>query len=308
MDQLEALEIISRGEDSQHQFKLDVNNETKIASEMAAFANSKGGYIFIGVDNLGNIVGLTDNDIRRINQLISNASTNSIKNPIIRHEGDGGTEVAHLYLMRQDDPSLVRTLRARARASPARRSPTARSSSRTTRPRTRATIPRSTSSSASPVRACIAVPLEGEDGDAMGAIALYNKRSSRVQRPARPRSRRRFSRGRPRAPPPHRGERVDRDPPPDVARVARARGAPHDDRAPALRRHPRPEDAAHRHQRLRAAHAARRQARRCARSTPSSRSSSSITSARCSATSSSSRAARRTSSSARSTSRSSSAT
>lgn len=27
-----------------------------------------------------------------------------------------------------------------------------------------------------PVRACIAVPLEGEDGDAMGAIALFNKR------------------------------------------------------------------------------------------------------------------------------------
>ena len=32
-----------------------------------------------------------------------------------------------------------------------------------------------------PVRACIAVPLEGEDGEAMGAIALYNKRGRTTQ-------------------------------------------------------------------------------------------------------------------------------
>ena len=74
-------------------------------------------------------------------------------------------------------------------------------------------------------------------------------------------TRRGVHRGRSRAPPAHRGERVDRDPAPAVARGARARGAPDDDRAPALRRHPRPEDAAHRHQRLRAADASRERSR-----------------------------------------------
>lgn len=82
MDPLELLDIISKGEDSQHQFKVDVTNASSIAAEMAAFANTKGGMIIIGVDNQHNIVGLSDDDIRRINQLISNAATNNIKNPI----------------------------------------------------------------------------------------------------------------------------------------------------------------------------------------------------------------------------------
>lgn len=37
-----------------------------------------------------------------------------------------------------------------------------------------------------PCRACIAVPLEGEDGEAIGAIALYNKRSPAGAVPLRP--------------------------------------------------------------------------------------------------------------------------
>lgn len=82
MDELEILEMISRGEDSMHQFKADVTNSTSLASEMAAFANTNGGFILIGVDNNNNIIGLSDNDIRRINQLISNTATNNIKNPI----------------------------------------------------------------------------------------------------------------------------------------------------------------------------------------------------------------------------------
>ena len=123
--------------------------------------------------------------------------------------------------------------------------------------RSSAPTPRSTSSSASTRTTALAVPLEGEDGATMGAIALYNKRDATG-----------LHRRGPRAPRAHRRQRVDRDPPPDGARGARARRAPHDHRPPALGRHPRPEDAAHRHQRLRAADAdgrAKREARRVRR-------------------------------------------
>jgi ATP-dependent DNA helicase RecG len=82
MDSFEILDIISKGEDSLHQFKVDITNATSLASEMVAFSNTNGGLILIGVDNNNNIIGLTDDDIRRINQLISNTATNNIKNPI----------------------------------------------------------------------------------------------------------------------------------------------------------------------------------------------------------------------------------
>ncbi len=37
---------ITRGEDSQNQFKVDVHNADSLAEEMAAFANSDGGTIY----------------------------------------------------------------------------------------------------------------------------------------------------------------------------------------------------------------------------------------------------------------------
>lgn len=82
MDSLEILEIISKGEDSLHQFKVDITNATSLASEMVAFSNTTGGLILIGIDNNNNIIGLSDNDVRRINQLISNSASDHVKNPI----------------------------------------------------------------------------------------------------------------------------------------------------------------------------------------------------------------------------------
>ncbi|MEW6653285.1 MAG: RNA-binding domain-containing protein [Bacteroidota bacterium] len=82
MDSLEVLDIISKGEDSSHQFKVDIANTTSLAGDMAAFSNTNGGMILIGVDDNNNIVGLSNDDIRRINQLISNTATSNIKNPI----------------------------------------------------------------------------------------------------------------------------------------------------------------------------------------------------------------------------------
>ncbi|MFZ5908201.1 MAG: RNA-binding domain-containing protein [Nitrospirota bacterium] len=72
----------SAGEDSIRQFKADVRNAESLASEMAAFANSEGGTLFIGVADDGSIPGLTRKDVSRINQLISNAASHLVRSPL----------------------------------------------------------------------------------------------------------------------------------------------------------------------------------------------------------------------------------
>lgn len=76
------LSQISLGEDSTRQFKVDVHNGISLASEMAAFANSNGGTIFIGVADNGSIPGLAMEDISRVNQLISNAASQLVRSPL----------------------------------------------------------------------------------------------------------------------------------------------------------------------------------------------------------------------------------
>ncbi len=73
---------IALGEDSSRQFKVDVKNAESLASEMAAFANSDGGTIFIGVADDGSTPGLSGQDVARINQLISNAASQLVRSPL----------------------------------------------------------------------------------------------------------------------------------------------------------------------------------------------------------------------------------
>jgi len=82
MEPTELLEIISRDEDSKHQFKADFRNVDSLAAEMVAFSNSGGGQIFIGVTNGGQVAGLTRDDMNRLNQLVSNAASQSVRPPI----------------------------------------------------------------------------------------------------------------------------------------------------------------------------------------------------------------------------------
>lgn len=82
MDAVELIEIIERGEDTRHQFKRNINSNTSMAAELAAFANSKGGLLIIGVNDDGTIEGLSKKDIQRLNQMISNAASSQIRNPI----------------------------------------------------------------------------------------------------------------------------------------------------------------------------------------------------------------------------------
>ncbi len=79
MEAIELIELIGRGEDSRSQFKQNVTNPESVAGDLVAFSNSMGGRIVIGVDDQGTAVGLSTDDIRRINQLISNAATNLVR-------------------------------------------------------------------------------------------------------------------------------------------------------------------------------------------------------------------------------------
>ena len=82
MQTTDLLNLIALGEDSQHQFKSNVTRSDSIAQEMVAFSNSHGGYLIIGVNDDGSISGLNAEDISRINQLVSNASTEHMRPPI----------------------------------------------------------------------------------------------------------------------------------------------------------------------------------------------------------------------------------
>lgn len=75
-------EQIALGEDSRRQFKVDVRNAESLASEMAAFANAEGGVILIGVSDKGEAMGLSKEDVGRINQLISNAASQLVRSPL----------------------------------------------------------------------------------------------------------------------------------------------------------------------------------------------------------------------------------
>ncbi len=78
----DLIKRISLGEDSLCQFKEDVKNGESLASEIAAFANAEGGTILIGVTDSGIAKGLTQEDVSRINQLISNTASQLIRSPI----------------------------------------------------------------------------------------------------------------------------------------------------------------------------------------------------------------------------------
>jgi ATP-dependent DNA helicase RecG len=79
METAELIEVLSRGEDSRHQFEENFTNADALAAEIVAFSNSAGGQIFIGVQNDGTVIGLSHADIDRLNQLIANTSSQNVR-------------------------------------------------------------------------------------------------------------------------------------------------------------------------------------------------------------------------------------
>ncbi|PGH37588.1 MAG: ATP-dependent DNA helicase RecG [Candidatus Nephrothrix sp. EaCA] len=83
MNSVELKGLLEHGETTKVQFKSNVNNEQSIAQEMIAFANTKGGVILIGVDDKSwKVSGLSDDDLRRLTNLLVNASSQHVQEPI----------------------------------------------------------------------------------------------------------------------------------------------------------------------------------------------------------------------------------
>ena len=80
MTSMELLRIVSAGENSNVQFKREFDNKEKIAAEIIAFLNAKGGMIIFGVeDRTGDIVGLEYADVQDIGNKISNIANDLLK-------------------------------------------------------------------------------------------------------------------------------------------------------------------------------------------------------------------------------------
>jgi ATP-dependent DNA helicase RecG len=80
MDQKQLLERIAGGEDSFTEFKQEVGHADAFASELIAFANAQGGQIFVGVDDRGRIVGVSEP--QRVEERIVNIGRNNCIPPI----------------------------------------------------------------------------------------------------------------------------------------------------------------------------------------------------------------------------------
>lgn len=60
---LEELQILTRrGEDIHQEFKIKLPEPQKLMREAIALANTEGGWLFIGVDDDGSVVGVKDGD------------------------------------------------------------------------------------------------------------------------------------------------------------------------------------------------------------------------------------------------------
>ena len=58
----DLLAEVALGEDSRRQFKRDATNADGLAAEMAAFATSEGGVIYLGVADDGSVPGAEGRD------------------------------------------------------------------------------------------------------------------------------------------------------------------------------------------------------------------------------------------------------
>jgi len=82
MEASELLEIISQGETSKVEFKVDIVSPDKLNAEMVAFANSLGGILIIGVGDNADVKGLSKDQLKKYQNLAMNLAANNTKPPI----------------------------------------------------------------------------------------------------------------------------------------------------------------------------------------------------------------------------------
>ena len=74
--------LIRKGEDSKTQFKKQIDSVDALAAEMCAFSNSEGGIILVGLEDDGEITGMSNKQVSQLNQMISNAASQKIDPPV----------------------------------------------------------------------------------------------------------------------------------------------------------------------------------------------------------------------------------
>ncbi|MBO4984534.1 MAG: putative DNA binding domain-containing protein [Bacteroides sp.] len=73
-------ELCALGESSKVQFKQTFDNQRKVAAEMIAFANYRGGVILFGIkDKTGEILGLSYEEVQRIGREVGNTANEQIR-------------------------------------------------------------------------------------------------------------------------------------------------------------------------------------------------------------------------------------
>jgi predicted HTH transcriptional regulator len=80
MNPIELLDIIGAGETSSVQFKREFDNQDKVASELIAFSNSKGGMLVFGIeDKTGGIIGLDYQELQKANSSLATIANDFVK-------------------------------------------------------------------------------------------------------------------------------------------------------------------------------------------------------------------------------------
>ena len=80
MKRKDFLDVIEEGEGPQVEFKRRFSTPEKIAREMIAFANTRGGYIIFGVDDDKEIVGVESEKSEA--ELVKDAAVNYCEPPV----------------------------------------------------------------------------------------------------------------------------------------------------------------------------------------------------------------------------------
>ena len=100
-------QIIKNGEDSFNEFKEKVSDFKVLRDEMIAFANLKGGNIFIGINDDREVVGLDDVTLKKYIQEIDNIISNQI-NPsldVLTHNVDIDNKIIiHIEILNTNQP------------------------------------------------------------------------------------------------------------------------------------------------------------------------------------------------------------
>lgn len=105
----ELKELILNGESTTLEFKRKISNNEKIAKELVAFANTKGGYLLIGVDDDGKIVGVeSEKSTIDLIERICEFSISPPLTPQIEVVSVSGKDVIVVYICRSDvKPHIV---------------------------------------------------------------------------------------------------------------------------------------------------------------------------------------------------------